>query len=161
MDLDTTLAEIENAQLVRRLDEFDPAYFFKHNLTQETAYHSLLLKKRREIHRRVAETIEQFYPDQLDEYAGRLAQHYAQAGDDAKTLEYATRAGDASAPTYANAETLASYALAIQSAIRLNAPTEQLSAVYLKRGRVLEHSGRYDEALANYQEMQRLAHERG
>jgi predicted ATPase len=48
--LDTALTQLENAQLVRRLAEEELAYLFKHALTHETAYESLLHKKRREIH---------------------------------------------------------------------------------------------------------------
>src|SRR5919202_2943793 len=112
MNLDTELAQLEDAQLVRRAAEEELAYLFKHALTQETAYESLLHKRRRELHLQVAQVIEQLYPKQLDEYAARLAQHYAEAGDDAKTLEYATRAGDIAARVYANAEAIAQYSLA-------------------------------------------------
>ncbi len=49
--LPAQLAQLENAQLVRRLADEDLAYVFKHTLTQETAYESLLVKKRRAIHR--------------------------------------------------------------------------------------------------------------
>src|SRR5712692_5136526 len=97
MKLETQITQLENAQLVRRTDDPEPAYLFKHTLTQETAYESMLLKKHREIHLRVARAYEELYADRLDEYAAVLAQHYAETGDDAKTLEYATRAGDAAA----------------------------------------------------------------
>ena len=93
-DLDALLAELEEAQLLRRLAELELAYIFKHALTQETAYHSLLRKRRREIHRLVAESYEKLFPDRLDDYAALLAQHYAEAGDEARTLEYSRVAGD-------------------------------------------------------------------
>lgn len=76
------LAELENAQLVRHLPEGDLAYLVIHALT---AYGSLLSKKRREIHRLVAEAYEVIYAKRLDEYAALLAQHFVQAGDDEKT----------------------------------------------------------------------------
>ncbi len=87
------LAQLENDDFIRRLDEQEIAYLFKHILTQESAYQSLLVKKRREVHLLVAQAYEKFYPDRLDEDAALLAQHYAHAGDDAKTLEYSIRAG--------------------------------------------------------------------
>ncbi len=45
--LDQSLTDLVNAQLVRPAPEEDLAYLFKHALTQETAYESLLVKKRR------------------------------------------------------------------------------------------------------------------
>ncbi|MGB8647725.1 MAG: hypothetical protein WCF84_21000 [Anaerolineae bacterium] len=159
MTVENQLVQLENAQLVRRLQEQDLAYIFKHALTQETSYQSLLVKKRREIHRRVAEAYEQVYAGSLDEYAALLAQHYAEAGDDAKTLEYARRAGDVSARIYANTEAVAHYTLAIEVARRNARPDAQLLAhLYLKRGRCLELLSEFSKAMENYNELETLAH---
>ncbi len=118
------LAQLESAQLVRRLTEEDWAYLFKHALTQEAAYDSLLLKRRREIHRRVAETIERLYPDQLDEQAALLARHYAECGDDARTSEFALRAADHAAHLFAYIEARHYYAQALDALGRLPASEE-------------------------------------
>jgi predicted ATPase len=119
------LTQLENAELVRRLPEEDLAYFFKHALTQESAYESLLLKKRHEIHRRVADAYEQLYPAQLDENAALLAQHYSEAGDDAKTFVYAVRAGDAAARVFAYTEACSHYTQALDALNRLPDTGEQ------------------------------------
>ncbi len=162
-DLEAQLAQLENEQFVRRVDSPDLTYIFKHLLTQETVYQSLLVKRRREIHLRVAKCYEQLYSDRPDEFAALLAQHYAAAGDEAKTFEYAIRAGDAAARVYANTEAIAQYTLALQ--VMKNAPTriqsEQLIHIYSGRGRVLELSGKYEQALASYQELESLGRERG
>ncbi len=62
--LPTQLAQLESAQFVRRLADEEFAYLFKHTLTQEVAYQSLLLKTRREIHREVAAAYERLDADQ-------------------------------------------------------------------------------------------------
>ncbi len=163
MNLDNQLARLESAQIVHRTDDPDPAYLFKHTLTQETAYQSLLQKRRREIHHRVAQAYETIYADRLDENAALLEQHYAEAGDDAKALTYASLAGDAAARVYANAEAISHYSLALELAKR-GARTDgrpSLRDLYLKRGRALEVASRYAEALANYQDMEGAAQERG
>jgi tetratricopeptide (TPR) repeat protein len=162
MNLAVQLDQLESAQLVRRAEDSEPAFQFKHTLTQETVYQSLLRAKRREIHVHVARAYEAAYPDRLDEYAALLAQHYGEAGDDAKTLEYATRAGDAAARVYANAEAVQFYSQAIDTAKRVGAIHESpLRDLCLKRGRVLELLGRIQDALANYRAMESLAQERG
>ncbi len=113
------LAELENAQLVRPASNGELTYLFKHGLTQEAAYESLLLKKRHEIHRLVANAYEQLYPDRLDENAALLAKHYAEAGDDDKTFVYAVRSGDAAARVFAYSEAGAHYAQALDALTRL------------------------------------------
>lgn len=168
MDLNTQLIQLETAQLVRRAEDAESAFQFKHTLTQETVYGSLLRARRRLVHAQVARAYEDSYADRLDEYAALLAQHYDEAGDDAKTLEYATRAADAAARIYANMEALEYYTRAIGTLKRAPhlegvPPLEgarPIAILYLKRGRVLELLGRIDDALANYHELQSLARER-
>jgi len=119
MNLESQLTQLETAQLVRHLVEDEPAFIFKHALTQEAAYDSLLLKTRRELHRSVAETYEKFHAQELDEFAALIAYHFAKAGDDAKAFEYATRAGDVAARLFAYSEARAHYALALEAIARL------------------------------------------
>jgi tetratricopeptide (TPR) repeat protein len=155
------LEAIERMQLVRKSDEPDLAYLFKHTLTQECAYQSLLVKQRRVIHRRVAEAYEKLHAEDLEEYVALLARHYAEAGDDAKTLEYATRAGDAAIRVYATAEAIEHYSRALVSAPRVNAATAQWIHLFRQRGRAWELQSRFDLAEQNYKEMLELARARG
>jgi predicted ATPase len=63
-------------------------YLFKHALTQEVAYNSLLLKRRKEIHEKIGEAIEALYPDRLEEHYELLAYHYASSANTDKAVEY-------------------------------------------------------------------------
>jgi class 3 adenylate cyclase len=69
-------------------------YLFKHYLTQEATYNSILLKKRKEMHAQVAAAMEQIYKDSLERYAAVLAQHYEKAADYRKAFECYRQAGD-------------------------------------------------------------------
>ena len=71
-------------------------YIFKHALTQEVAYESLLKKRRQEIHCRIARTIEELYADRLPEHYELLAYHYARSGEAEKAIEYLVLAGEKS-----------------------------------------------------------------
>jgi predicted ATPase len=51
------------------------AYTFKHALTHEVAYGSLLQERRRALHARIVEAIERLYADRLAEQVERLAHH--------------------------------------------------------------------------------------
>ncbi|MBI5028903.1 MAG: hypothetical protein HZB51_00060 [Chloroflexi bacterium] len=164
-DLSLQLSQLEFAQLVRHLAEEEPAYIFKHVLTQDAAYQSLLQKQRREIHRDVARAYEAIYEDScLDDYAAILAQHYAAAGDEAKTRDYAIRAAELALRTNANAEAAMYFGRAIEIVKRGRVETfakraTSLLSLYLKRGRALELCGQYFDALSNYTEMYSVARE--
>ncbi len=156
------LAQLEAAQLVRRAEDVDPSYQFKHALTQDRAYASLLKSQRIELHRRTALAYEQLYSQQLDEFAALLAHHFAEAGEDAKTIEYATRAGAAAMRVFANTEAVAFYSQAVQVAKRAAAAgSTSLRDLYLTLGRAYELCNNYDAALRTYEEMAALARERG
>lgn len=117
--LGVILTNIESAQLIRRVVEPDPAYLFKHVLVQDAVYDSLLKHDRKRLHLAVAETLERAYPDQLDEFASRLAWHYAAAGDDEKTCDYATRAAEGDRRIFADPEARLHYAQALDALGRL------------------------------------------
>ncbi|HEX7588335.1 MAG TPA: hypothetical protein VF478_08480 [Anaerolineae bacterium] len=157
----TQLAQLESAQLVRRTSDPDRSYIFKHALTQDTAYESLLHAQRRDLHRRVAQAYQAEYGDRcLDEYAEILAGHYALAGDAEQVLVYATHAGDGAARIYANTEAIAFYTQALTLGTS-HASSQQLQHLYLARGRAHELAGDYAVALENYRAMQALAQARG
>ncbi len=165
MNLKANLAQLEAAQLVRRADDAELTFAFKHALTQESTYESLLRTQRAELHRRIAQAYEALYVDRLDEIVALLAQHYAEAGDDAKTFEYSNRAGHAAMRVYASAEALAHFTRAIDAARRLEPhwlgndtdAGSRLTDCYLRRGRVLEMTGQFQKATQNYEELESLA----
>jgi class 3 adenylate cyclase/tetratricopeptide (TPR) repeat protein len=71
-------------------------YIFKHALTQEVAYDSLLKQRRQKIHGRIAQTIEELYTDRLEEHYEMLAHHYERSGNAEKAVEYLILAGEKS-----------------------------------------------------------------
>src|SRR5262249_3803998 len=97
------------------------AYTFKHALTQEVAYNSLLLQRRKELHHRIATGIEDAYADRLSDYEDVLAEHFRHAGVPDKALAYLLRAGEKAARAFATHEALALYAEAEQMATALGA----------------------------------------
>lgn len=162
MTLAEHLAELEAAQLVRQLLDPELAYAFKNILVQETAYASLLIRHRRELHHQVARCIEELYAHSGEELAPLLAYHFAKAGDDPlATLKYARLAGDAALRRYAHVEAIQHYDAALAAALAVSDGTDtELLHLYASRGRAYELSGGYSQALANYAEMIKTAHRR-
>jgi class 3 adenylate cyclase/tetratricopeptide (TPR) repeat protein len=63
-------------------------YIFKHVFTQEVAYNSLLVKRRKEIHEQTGQAIENLYADRLEEFYGMLAYHYSKSDNSMRAYEY-------------------------------------------------------------------------
>ena len=72
-------------------------YIFKHALTQEVAYNSLLLQRRKEIHEQIGTAIEALYPDRLEEHYDLLAYHFARSVNTEKAFQYLNMANQKTA----------------------------------------------------------------
>jgi len=72
----------------------DVEYAFKHALTQEVAYNSVLLERRRPLHERIGAALEAAFAENLDDQLPELAHHYSRSGNADKAAEYLQRAGE-------------------------------------------------------------------
>jgi class 3 adenylate cyclase/tetratricopeptide (TPR) repeat protein len=83
------LSHVQAGEFVYEQPAFpEPEYTFKHALTQEVAYQSVLLEKRKLLHERTAQAIEGLYEYRLDEHYGELAHHYSRTDNVRKAVEY-------------------------------------------------------------------------
>lgn len=160
VDLVWHLAQLQRADLVRekaRLPELE--YTFKHSLTQEAAYSSLLFEQRREFHRRVARTLENLFKGREAEFAGLLAHHYDAAGDREKAIGYLLLAGDKARLEYASEEAKQDY-LRLTYLLGELGDLERLSRTWLKLGLVHQSGFEFEQAQQAYEKafaMQRQA----
>jgi ABC-type oligopeptide transport system substrate-binding subunit/class 3 adenylate cyclase len=114
VQLDTHLSRLQRVDLVRekaRLPELE--YIFKHALTQEAAYNSLLHERRKVFHLRVGEALEELFPDRVDEFSGLMAYHFEAAEVHEKAVDYLQRAGDQARLAYAHHEAIDFYERAL------------------------------------------------
>jgi len=84
----------------------DQVFVFRHALTQDVAYDSLLVRRRRDLHLRVARALEDLYAGRLDDMTATLAYHYARTDLIDEAVTWLIRAGDRAARVYANAEAI-------------------------------------------------------
>ena len=92
-ELDKHLGTLLRLELIReaaRVPEVE--YTFRNPLTQEAVYKTILIKRRRAFHQRVAEVMESIYADRLEGLFGLLAYHFALANEREKAIEYYRRA---------------------------------------------------------------------
>jgi class 3 adenylate cyclase/tetratricopeptide (TPR) repeat protein len=71
----------------------DTEYVFKHALTQEVGYNSVLMERRQQLHERTGAAIETLYESSVEEHLGELAHHYGRSANAGKAVEYLTQAG--------------------------------------------------------------------
>ena len=63
-------------------------YVFKHALTQEVAYNSLLRERRKQIHERAAQAIEALFALNISDQYSELAHHYGRSGNGSTAVKY-------------------------------------------------------------------------
>ena len=103
--LDGLLADLKAWEfLFEQPSPRDPRYLFKHALTQDVAYDSLLVGRRQTLHRQAAEAIERQYAGRLEDAYDRLVYHYPRGGEAAKTVHYLGLFASRAARNFAHAE---------------------------------------------------------
>jgi len=71
----------------------DTEYIFKHALTQEVAYNSVLIERRKQLHEGIGAAFERLYANSLDDHLAELAHHYGRANNPAKAVQFLALAG--------------------------------------------------------------------
>jgi len=113
----------------------DVEYCFKHALTLEVAYNSVLTQRRRALHERTGAAIESLYGEGLDDHLDELAHQYRRAGNLEKAIEYLRRAGEQAAAKGADGGAIAQFGAAIELAAKL--PNDHASRLQEMRLRIL------------------------
>jgi len=84
-------------------------YVFRHALTQEVSYNSLIKKRRKEVHGKIADAMEDLYSVRLEETYEKLAYHYLESDNYKKASEYLKLSGKKAADRYSNFEAFRFY----------------------------------------------------
>jgi len=88
-------------------------YIFKHALTQEVAYNSLLIENRRQLHERTAQAIESAFAGHLTDHLTVLGYHYSRTDNASKAAEYLGHVGQQAIQRSAHAEAISNLDSAI------------------------------------------------
>lgn len=136
------------------------SYVFRHALIQEAAYNSLLLRRRREYHRRIAEAIEAHAPDLSEFSAELMAQHFAASDLPAKAIPYRRRAGQRALQRSANLEAIEHLNQGLEALAVLPEGPERLAQQLefsLDLGNAQLKAGQLSDAMQTYIKAARLA----
>jgi tetratricopeptide (TPR) repeat protein len=162
--LDRFLQELKVLEFIYERSFYpELAYMFKHALTHDVAYNSLLVQRRKALHRVVATAVEELYAGRLAESYEMLAYHYERAEVWDKALEYLVKAGQKAQQAYANQEALALYDRALEVCERLGATVEPatLLTIYSGKGAVHFLRSEFLPSVGAYQRTLELAQQLG
>ncbi len=161
--IDDRLEYLKETQLIlerRRLGELE--YLFKHALAQEATYESILRKKRKELHLRIANSIESVFSERLHEFYGMLAYHYSRGEDLNKAEEYLIKAGEEALKSSASNEALNYYQEALSIYLknygdaadpgRIAMLEKNIAIALFNKGQYIEADEYFARALLSYGE---------
>lgn len=147
------LKQLIAAQLL--VEETADQFAFRHTLTRQAIYNTLLLRERQGLHRSVAEAIERAYAGSLDAHAADLSFHYYTGAAWEEALEYSRIAGDQALSFYAQREAIVYYSRAIVSARQPGIAREP--ELLIARGRAYEILGDFKSAYEDFEHALKLA----
>ncbi len=156
-DISLQLDHLETGDFVRQmLSSKYSAYLFKHIITQEVAYNTLLIANRKILHRITAEVIEEQFAENIEEFYYDLAEHYSKADMTEKTMEYLKKAGDKAKANYDNEKAVVFYDRLL---VMYNEFIARRIDILLEKGKVLELTGKWQECVDVYGEALRFSEE--
>jgi predicted ATPase len=126
MELAAILAKLISAEFIYEQALYpELQYIFKHALTQEVAYHSVLTERRKVLHERAAQGIERIFGDSLEGHYGELAHHYKLSDNTEKAVEYLHLAAEQAGERSANVEAASDLTTALELLQTLPDTTER------------------------------------
>jgi class 3 adenylate cyclase/tetratricopeptide (TPR) repeat protein len=159
------LASLQAAEFLYEASLFpDLEYTFKHALTHDVAYGSLLHERRRTLHARIVDAIEQRYPERLVEQVERLADHALRGEVWEKAATYMGQAGTKAIARSANRAAAAAFEEALAASGHLPKTRERLERaidLHVDTATALFPLGEDDAGLGHLREAERLATQLG
>ena len=120
---------------------------FRHAVVHSAAYFGLPFHRRRTLHARAGDVIEELAGEHPEAVAEFLAGHYSQSGRYDKAWEYSRIAGDKARSAYANSEAAVHYRRAIDAANHLgDVNPSDIALIWTELGDVVDESGQFAEA---------------
>ena len=156
----TALQKLLELELIIEKSLDEAAYMFRQALVQEVAYESLLVQRRKALHRLIGEAVEEVYAQRLSEHVEMLAHHFLQGEEWEKAVSYLRQAGAKAAALCANTEAVTFLQRALEANARLGQSRErdeQTIDIALDLRPPLLQLGRLEEVLALSREAEGLA----
>ncbi len=165
--IDERLGTLRAKELIFRYGELatseTPEFIFKNAILHNVTYESVLLRLRPVYHLQAAEGLIRIGGERASEYAGRVGEHYQQAGELLKAAAWYAHAGRQAQDTYEPDAAVGYYQKALNFLNENGGPDEipQRLEICLRLGEVLNWKARYTDAVEIYNSMLKIAAESG
>jgi class 3 adenylate cyclase/predicted ATPase len=165
--IDERLGTLRSKELIFRYGELvsseTPEFIFKNAILHNVTYESVLLRLRPVYHLQAAEGLIRIGGERASEYAGRVGEHYEQAGELLKAAGWYAHAGRQAQDTYEPDTAVGYYQKALNFLNENSGPDEiaQRLEICLRLGEVLNWKARYTDAVEIYNSMLKIAAENG
>jgi class 3 adenylate cyclase/tetratricopeptide (TPR) repeat protein len=152
---DDPLTELKDVELIYERSLYpELAYMFKHALTHDVAYASLLLERRKLLHGVVADAIVELYGDRLTEHDESLAHHYERAERWSEALAYLVRSGEKALAAFAPAQAVSFLERALMITDELpSVDRSTVIQIHHGLGQAMYLLSRWDESSSYYDAM--------
>jgi class 3 adenylate cyclase/predicted ATPase len=158
-----TLGTLSNKELIFQYGEVlsgkIPEFIFKNAILHDVTYESVLLRLRRIYHLQAAEGLIWLWGERVTEYAGRVGEHYEQAGELLKAADWYAQAGRQAQATYEPDTAVLYYQRALDF-LATAGRSEQIPLqleIHARLGEVLNWQAQYTDAAGKYAAMLDLA----
>jgi predicted ATPase len=129
-ELEASLARLQAGEFIHESPALsEPEYTFKHALTHEVAYNSLLIQRRKTLHERAAEALLALHAQRPAECYGEVARHYRLSDNADNAIEFSMRAGGAAYARFAYEETADDWRAALELREKHGATPEQRAQI--------------------------------
>jgi serine/threonine protein kinase/tetratricopeptide (TPR) repeat protein len=153
-EIDDRLEYLKEVQLIKeqkRMQELE--YLFKHALSRDAVYDSILVKKKKQLHSEVARAIESVFRTRLPEFYGMLAFHYSRAEEMEKAEEYLFKAGEEALRAAASNEALNYFQDTLELYVKKfgdAADPDKVARLQKNIGLALYYKGHFAEAVEHF-----------
>jgi len=125
-ELEQMLGDLQLAEFIYEQPAVDDLeYTFKHALTQEVAYNSVLIERRRLLHERIGAAMEATFAQSIEDHLSEVAHHYSRSGNTRKAVQSLVLSAEQATRRTAYAEAAASLAQGLEMLQRLPADRER------------------------------------
>ncbi|MBS1250074.1 MAG: Photosystem I assembly protein Ycf3 [Chloroflexi bacterium] len=152
-ELETVLALLVKRGFIQHKSKTEKQnYLFRHVITSDAIYGTLLRKERKELHEAVGAAIEKVYADRINEHVELLARHYSWSSNLERALHYLILAGKRASRAYVNNQARGHYEQALEILPHVEHNDLQKLQIYVGLADVLLFVGEYEGARKHYHE---------
>ncbi|MHA2030253.1 MAG: tetratricopeptide repeat protein, partial [Candidatus Kariarchaeaceae archaeon] len=158
-EFEKSLKELQSKELILRhlpmnihstKSIIEKEFIFKHNITHDVVYNSMLLSHRERLHRQIAEVIENLNANRIEEFTDTLAIHFEKGKVLNKAIHYNKLAAERAKDIFANEQAIYFYTKTLKLLEEKPVELFDLAQIHHSLGEVYSLTAKYSLAIDHY-----------